>query len=87
MSDERNETADQLKAHIEIARRNHYRLTGFSPNTIVICHDHLATLLQDSSLSRYAWFDGGEHFIRGMMVVEDRYSKMPRVMFEHRPVR
>ena len=87
MNEERTETVDQLKAHIETARRNHARLTGFAPNTVVICHDHLVTLLQTDRLSPYAWFENGDYFVRGMLVVQDRYSAMPRLMFEHRPVR
>ncbi len=79
-----NETTTQLMAHIEALCCRHRLLTGFSPNTVVICHEHLATLL---AAPVDAVFDGNDHRICGMLVIENRYAVMPRLMFEYRPVR
>lgn len=78
-------TAQQLKDHIEAAYRNHARLTGFGPNTIVLQRAHLDILLSGRGLDNYAVFDGKDFKVRGMEIIEDRYAALPRVMFEHRP--
>lgn len=85
MSDPAEPTAQQLKDHIEAAYRNHARLTGFGPNTIVLQRAHLDVLLGGRSLDNYAVFDGQDFKIRGMLVIADIYTGLPRVMFEHRP--
>lgn len=77
-------TAQQLKDHIEVAYRNHARLTGFGPNTIVLQRAHLDVLLSGRGLDNYAVFDGKDFKVRGMLVIADIYTGWPRVMFEHR---
>ena len=85
MSDPVGLTVQQLKQHIEVAYRNHARLTGFGPNTIVLQRDHLDMLLSGRGLDNYAVFDGQDFKVRGMLVIADIYTGLPRVMFEHRP--
>jgi len=80
-------TVPQLKLHIEGACRSHARLTGFTPNTIILQRTHLDMLLADRGLNSYAVFDGQDFKVRGMLVIADIYTGLPRVMFEHRPVK
>jgi len=76
-------TAQQLLAHIRKLRETHFRLTGFSPNTAVMTQAHMLALL--TKCERVAKFDGKNHTVDGMEIIEDRYAALPRVMFEHRP--
>ena len=78
-------TVQQLKQHIDVAYRNHARLTGFGPNTIVLQRAHLDMLLSGRGLDNYAMFDGQDFKVRGMLVIADIYTGLPRVMFERRP--
>lgn len=85
MSNPAELTVEQLKQHIETLYRNHARLTGFAPNTIVLQRRHLDTLLSRRGLDSYAVFDGQDFKVRDMLVIADIYAGLPRVMFEHRP--